>query len=83
MPLSVQFSLAQLNCLDLKDNFIKLILIKSLFIFIFVAANKTKVLYGLLREPELNIPLEEEDDGVEGEEKPKVKPSYLLFKTLL
>ncbi|XP_035827359.1 transcription initiation factor TFIID subunit 5 isoform X2 [Aplysia californica] len=38
-------------------------------------ANKAKVYYGLLKEPELNIPLEEEEEGQEGEEKPKKKKS--------
>ncbi len=38
-------------------------------------ANKAKVFYGLLKEPELNIPLEDEDKGQDGEEKPKKKKS--------
>ncbi|XP_006821419.1 transcription initiation factor TFIID subunit 5-like [Saccoglossus kowalevskii] len=36
-------------------------------------ANKTKVFYGLLKEPEINLPLEEEEEGAEGEDKPKKK----------
>lgn len=36
-------------------------------------ANKAKVYYGLLKEPELHIPLEEEEESGEGEDKPKKK----------
>ncbi|XP_067687895.1 transcription initiation factor TFIID subunit 5-like [Haliotis asinina] len=37
-------------------------------------ANKVKVYYGLLKEPDLNIPLEEDEDNTEGEgDKPKKK----------
>ncbi|KAK3575934.1 hypothetical protein CHS0354_006251 [Potamilus streckersoni] len=36
-------------------------------------ANKAKVLYGLLKEPDLNIPVEEEEETVEGEDRPKKK----------
>lgn len=36
-------------------------------------ANKVKVYYGLLKEPELHIPLDEDDDGGDGEDKPKKK----------
>ncbi|KAL5005773.1 hypothetical protein ScPMuIL_016931 [Solemya velum] len=36
-------------------------------------ANKVKVYYGLLKEPDLNIPMEEEEEGGDGEEKPKKK----------
>ncbi|KAH3747761.1 hypothetical protein DPMN_182191, partial [Dreissena polymorpha] len=37
-------------------------------------ANKSKVLYGLLKEPDINIPMEEEEEGGgEGEDKPKKK----------
>ena len=37
-----------------------------------VTANKAKVYYGLLKEPDINIPLEEEEEPTEGDEKPKV-----------
>ena len=38
------------------------------------SANKTKVYYGLLKEPEINIPLDdEEEQPEEGSEKPKKK----------
>lgn len=37
-------------------------------------ANKTKMLYGLLKEPDINIPVDDDDDGGgDGEDKPKVK----------
>lgn len=36
-------------------------------------ANKVKVYYGLLKEPELHIPLDEDDDGGDGDDKPKKK----------
>ncbi|ELT88262.1 hypothetical protein CAPTEDRAFT_225253 [Capitella teleta] len=36
-------------------------------------ANKTKVLYGLLKEPEINITVEDEDEGQETDDKPKKK----------
>ena len=38
----------------------------------FWAANKVKVFYGLLKEPDINMPLEEEDEAPEGDDKPKV-----------
>ncbi|CAG5124648.1 unnamed protein product [Candidula unifasciata] len=38
-------------------------------------ANKAKVFYGLLKEPDLNILLDEDDDAGEGDEKPKKKKS--------
>ena len=45
-------------------------------IFSFISVNKTKVYYGLLKEPDIQLPVvEEEDDGdgAEGEGKPKKK----------
>ncbi|XP_022326421.2 transcription initiation factor TFIID subunit 5-like [Crassostrea virginica] len=36
-------------------------------------ANKVKVFYGLLKEPDINMPLEEEDEAPEGDDKPKKK----------
>jgi len=36
-------------------------------------ANKTKVLFGLLKEPDINIPLDDSDEEKEGEDKPKKK----------
>jgi transcription initiation factor TFIID subunit 5 len=38
-------------------------------------ANKTKVYYGLLKEPDINIPLDDEEEGAETEvgDKPKKK----------
>lgn len=36
-------------------------------------ANKVKVYYGLLKEPELHIPLDEDDEGGEADDKPKKK----------
>ena len=45
----------------------------SLFISSFVPkANKSKVFYGLLKEPEINIPLDDGDEEIDGEGKPKV-----------
>jgi len=44
--------------------------------FSFISVNKTKVYYGLLKEPDIQLPVvEEEDDGdgAEGEGKPKKK----------
>ncbi|KAK3780084.1 hypothetical protein RRG08_046146 [Elysia crispata] len=38
-------------------------------------ANKAKVLYGLLREPDVQIALDDEEEGGEGDEKPKKKKS--------
>ncbi|ESO82043.1 hypothetical protein LOTGIDRAFT_135304, partial [Lottia gigantea] len=40
-------------------------------------SNKTKVFYGLLKEPDINVPLEEDDEQTEGEQtdKPKKKKS--------
>ncbi|GFN91993.1 transcription initiation factor tfiid subunit 5, partial [Plakobranchus ocellatus] len=38
-------------------------------------ANKAKVLYGLLKEPDVQIALDNEEEGAEGEEKPKKKKS--------
>ncbi|KAK7484651.1 hypothetical protein BaRGS_00024059 [Batillaria attramentaria] len=51
-------------------------------------ANKAKVFYGLLKEPDLNIPLEEEDEGGDGDggdaanksKKKKAKKDPLLMK---
>ena len=43
-----------------------------IFVMCLISANKSKVYYGLLKEPDLNIPLDDEDDPNEGEEKPKV-----------
>ena len=46
---------------------------KKLYIrYIFFLANKSKVYYGLPKEPEITIPLEDEEDVPESEEKPKV-----------
>jgi len=43
-------------------------------------ANKTKILHGLLKEPDINIPVEEEDDGGgDGEDKPKVRTFMSLL----
>ena len=42
-----------------------------------VTANKAKVFFGLLKEPELNIPLEDEEDG-EGEGDATGKPKVSL-----
>ena len=41
-------------------------------------SNKSKVLYGLLKEPEINIRFEEDEEEKEGDEtsKPKVTISY-------
>ncbi|XP_052812149.1 transcription initiation factor TFIID subunit 5-like isoform X1 [Mya arenaria] len=37
-------------------------------------ANKTKILHGLLKEPDINIPVDDDDDGGgDGEDKPKKK----------
>ncbi|XP_066267952.1 transcription initiation factor TFIID subunit 5-like [Branchiostoma lanceolatum] len=36
-------------------------------------ANKVKVLYGLPKEPDINVPLDDDDEGAEGEDKPKKK----------
>ena len=38
----------------------------------FVLANKAKVYYGLMKEPDINIPLDDDDGDAEGEDKPKV-----------
>lgn len=38
-------------------------------------ANKARLFYGLLKEPELNIPLDDDDEAQDGEEKPKKKKS--------
>lgn len=48
--------------------------------FCFIA-NKTKVYYGLLKEPEIQIPLDEDEETQEGDDKPKVifKISFLYF----
>jgi len=36
-------------------------------------SNKTKIFHGLLKEPDINIPVEDDDDaGGDGEDKPKV-----------
>ncbi|WAR09495.1 TAF5-like protein [Mya arenaria] len=43
-------------------------------------ANKTKILHGLLKEPDINIPVDDDDDGGgDGEDKPKARflPLYL------
>ena len=42
-----------------------------------VTANKAKVFFGLLKEPELNIPLEDDDEG-EGEGDATGKPKVSL-----
>ncbi|KAG1651336.1 Transcription initiation factor TFIID subunit 5 [Nymphon striatum] len=42
-------------------------------------ANKTKVYYGLLKEPELHIPIDDEEDGVEPKKK-KAKKDPMLSK---
>lgn len=44
---------------------------KYCFLFVF-SANKAKVFFGLLREPDINIPLDDDDDTGDGEDKPKV-----------
>ena len=46
-------------------------------------SNKTKVFYGLLKEPEINIRFEEDEDEKEGDEssKPKVMMVYQKQKT--
>ncbi|GFR14714.1 transcription initiation factor TFIID subunit 5 [Trichonephila clavata] len=36
-------------------------------------ANKAKVYYGLLKEPEIQIPLDDEEEGQDGDDKPKKK----------
>jgi len=45
----------------------------------FVAANKTKVLFGLLKEPDINIPLDDSDEEKEGEDKPKVPVDLIII----
>ena len=46
--------------------------ITSLFAVYVSTANKGKILYGLLKEPDINIALDDDDDIPEGEDKPKV-----------
>ena len=54
-----------------------------------VLANKAKVYYGLMKEPDINIPLDDDDGDAEGEDKPKVRGTCflcrycLLYKILL
>lgn len=43
-----------------------------IFVVCLLSANKAKVYYGLLKEPDLNILLDDEEEGGEGDEKPKV-----------
>ena len=43
-----------------------------------IAANKTKVLHGLLKEPEVNIPIDDDEDEVE--DKPRVGASSRITK---
>jgi len=48
------------------------------------------VYYGLLKEPDINIPVDDDDDAGDGEDKPKVhfnvlytgKPLYINFDYL-
>ena len=50
------------------------------YIFSPVIANKGRVYYGLLKEPDINIPLDDDEDGGEGEgDKPKVKLMSLFI----
>ena len=42
------------------------------YLFVFHPANKGKIYYGLLKEPDINIQIDEDDEGGEGEDKPKV-----------
>ena len=44
----------------------------------FFLANKGKVYFGLLKEPDINIPVDDEDEGGDGEDKPKVKPKPVM-----
>ena len=44
-----------------------------------VVANKSKVLHGLLKEPELNIALDDEEDAQEPDDKPKVCRETCIF----
>ena len=46
-----------------------------------VTANRTKVYYGLLKEPDLNIPLEEEEAQTEGD-RDKPYKSLLIVSQL-
>jgi hypothetical protein len=39
---------------------------------LFVSANRVKVFYGLLKEPDINMPIDDEDETAEGDDKPKV-----------
>lgn len=49
-----------------------------IIICVFVClANKSRMYYGLLKEPELNIPVEDEDEGGD-DDKPKVFMSILI-----
>ena len=45
--------------------------------YLFFLANKAKVFYGLLKEPELNVPLDEDEE--EPEDKPKASCSTQLL----
>jgi len=59
-------------------------------LWFFFLANKGKVYYGLLKEPDINIPVDDDDDAGDGEDKPKVhfnvlytgKPLYINFDYL-
>jgi hypothetical protein len=50
---------------------------------VLISANKTKIFYGLLKEPDINIPADDEDEGGgDGEDKPKVISSVMINGTL-
>ena len=49
----------------------------QLVLFPFYSANRVKVLYGLLKEPELSMPVDDETETEDGD-KPKVK-YYLSY----
>lgn len=51
--------------------------------FLFFLANKGKVYFGLLKEPDINIPVDDDDDAGDGEDRPKVHFNMFYMIKLL
>lgn len=48
-----------------------------------LTANKSKMSFGLLKEPDINLLLDDEEEGVDGEDKPKVNSFFWSVEPML
>ena len=50
--------------------------VKNVYISVLNLANKQKIYYGLLKEPDLAVPMDDDDEDHEGEKPKVIFPHY-------